>query len=70
MNDGLKVAALVPVYNERETIVPVLERLLPVCEGILVVDDGSRDGSAGGGSAGRCSPLRRPAPASRSRSCS
>jgi len=46
MNDGLKVAALVPVYNERETLVPLLERLLPVCEGILVVDDGSRDGSA------------------------
>ncbi len=43
--DGLKVAALVPVYNERETILPLLERLAPFAEGILVVDDGSTDGS-------------------------
>jgi len=42
-----KVSVVVPVYNEASTIVPVLERLMelyPQYE-IIVVDDGSTDGS-------------------------
>ncbi len=46
MTDGLKIAALVPVYNEVETLGPLLERLLPWVERVQVVDDGSNDGSA------------------------
>ena len=46
------LSILVPLYNEEEFIVPLLERVLaaPLPEGmareILVVDDGSTDGSA------------------------
>ena len=46
MTDGLRIAALVPVYNEAETLGPLLERLLPWVERVQVVDDGSNDGSA------------------------
>jgi glycosyltransferase involved in cell wall biosynthesis len=46
MSDSLKIAALVPVYNEAETLGPLLERLLPFVERVLIVDDGSTDGSA------------------------
>jgi dolichol-phosphate mannosyltransferase len=47
------ISVVLPVYNERETLPALLERLLPVldesCEGafeVVFVDDGSRDGSA------------------------
>jgi glycosyltransferase involved in cell wall biosynthesis len=35
--------AVMPAYNEEKTIVGVLERLLPLADYIIVVDDGSRD---------------------------
>ncbi len=40
---------IVPTYNERENIDPLLERLLALPHGldVLVVDDGSPDGTAG-----------------------
>ena len=39
---------IVPTYNERENIDPLLERLtaLPFGLDVLVVDDGSPDGTA------------------------
>ena len=44
-----RLSILVPAYNERETIVPVLERLtsivLPIPREIIVVNDGSTDGT-------------------------
>jgi len=47
MPDQLSI--VVPVYNERATIAAVLERLLtidlPIPREIIVVDDGSRDGT-------------------------
>jgi dolichol-phosphate mannosyltransferase len=38
---------IVPTYNERDNLVPVVERLLalPVCVDLLVVDDNSPDGT-------------------------
>ncbi len=44
--DGFRVGALVPVYNEAETLGPLLDRLKREVEMVLVVDDGSSDGSA------------------------
>ena len=44
----MRVWAVIPVMNEREAIAHTLEALLPdVCEGAIVVDGGSRDGTAG-----------------------
>ena len=43
--DGFRVGALVPVFNEAETLGPLLERLKREVETVLVVDDGSSDGS-------------------------
>src|SRR4030095_13732142 len=47
MPDQLSI--VVPVYNERATIAAVIERLLaidlPIAREIIVVDDGSRDGT-------------------------
>ncbi len=46
------LSVLVPLYNEEEFVAPLIERVLeaPLPEGmereIIVVDDGSRDGSA------------------------
>src|SRR5713101_3784000 len=37
--------AVVPVYNEEATVVSVLERLQPLVDEIVVVDDGSTDRS-------------------------
>jgi polyisoprenyl-phosphate glycosyltransferase len=48
-----KVSAILPVYNERENLDTLMQRLPPVLDGatdgsfeIVFVDDGSRDGSA------------------------
>ncbi|HEY7269060.1 MAG TPA: glycosyltransferase family 2 protein, partial [Dehalococcoidia bacterium] len=35
--------AVMPAYNEEKTVVGVLERLLPLADDIIVVDDGSSD---------------------------
>jgi glycosyltransferase involved in cell wall biosynthesis len=42
-----KLSVLMPVYNERHTIVEILQRVraVPVPKEISVVDDGSRDGT-------------------------
>ncbi len=43
----MKVSVVIPVYNERDTVKEVVERVcrLPIEKEVLVVDDGSRDGS-------------------------
>src|SRR4051794_16302912 len=44
---SVKVSFLVPVYNEERTVATVIERLreLPLDSQIVVVDDGSTDGT-------------------------
>jgi len=44
----LRLSVLVPVYNERETVIPILEKVLAVelPKEVILVDDGSTDGSA------------------------
>jgi len=46
--DG-KISIVIPVYNERNTILEVIERVraLPLCKEIIVVDDCSTDGTRG-----------------------
>jgi glycosyltransferase involved in cell wall biosynthesis len=46
--DGLTVSFLIPTYNEESTVADVVERVrrLPFDRQILVVDDGSTDGTA------------------------
>ena len=39
--------AVVPVYNEEATVLDVLDRLEPLADDIIVVDDGSSDRSRG-----------------------
>ena len=43
----MKLSVIVPVYNERETIRPILEIInsVPLTKEIVVVDDGSGDGT-------------------------
>jgi len=41
----MKKIALIPVYNEEGTLLPVLESLAPLVDRIVLVDDGSRDSS-------------------------
>jgi glycosyltransferase involved in cell wall biosynthesis len=49
MSDQRLLSVIVPVFNERETVRPAVERLLktelPVPLEVIVVDDGSTDGS-------------------------
>jgi dolichol-phosphate mannosyltransferase len=51
MSDG-EISVVIPVFNERDNLRPLLDALVPVLEGlqrrfeVLLVDDGSRDGSA------------------------
>ncbi|MCC6729672.1 MAG: glycosyltransferase family 2 protein [Chthonomonadales bacterium] len=44
---GYVLSVLVPVYNERETILEILSRVrdVPITKEIVVVDDGSTDGT-------------------------
>lgn len=48
MSKHLKVLALIPTYNERENILPLVKEILSLSEdfGVLVVDDDSPDGTA------------------------
>lgn len=41
----MKVAALIPAYDEAPRIAAVVSGLLPIVARVLVVDDGSRDGT-------------------------
>jgi glycosyltransferase involved in cell wall biosynthesis len=41
----MKKIALLPVYNEQATLVPVLDAISPHVDCLVVVDDGSSDGS-------------------------
>lgn len=40
------IAVVIPVYNHREGVRPVVQRALSQCGTVIVVDDGSTDGSA------------------------
>ena len=44
----MKVSVVIPVFNEKDTVREVVERVcrLPIEKEVLVVDDGSRDGSS------------------------
>jgi glycosyltransferase involved in cell wall biosynthesis len=57
------ISVIVPVYNEEQTVVPLLERLLavsmPADREVLVINDGSTDGTeAGLNELARRQPLR------------
>lgn len=41
--DPKKIVALIPVFNEESNIVELLEHLAPLCDGIIILDDGSTD---------------------------
>jgi glycosyltransferase involved in cell wall biosynthesis len=43
---GMKLAVVIPAYNEAATIANVALRASRVCERVIVVDDGSQDGTA------------------------
>ena len=40
------IAVVIPVYNHREGLRDVVQRVLNQCRTVIVVDDGSTDGSA------------------------
>ncbi|MBI5370090.1 glycosyltransferase family 2 protein [Candidatus Uhrbacteria bacterium] len=39
----MKLIAVIPAYNEEQTLADVLKRARPFVDGLIVVDDGSRD---------------------------
>ena len=43
----IKIGALIPAYNEEREIAWVVERTLPFVQEVLVVNDGSKDNTAG-----------------------
>lgn len=47
MPDRPRSIAVVPAYNEEATVAAVLERLYPLVDELVVVDDGSTDGTKG-----------------------
>jgi glycosyltransferase involved in cell wall biosynthesis len=47
VSGGVRAVAAVPAFNEAATIVTVIEGLRDVVDHVLVVDDGSTDGTAG-----------------------
>ncbi len=51
----MKTIAVIPAWNEEETIGAVLDRLLPCVDAVIVVDDGSTDRS---GEIARCKNVR------------
>ena len=42
---SMRTIILLPVYNEGPTLPAVLEALVPACDAVIAVDDGSRDDS-------------------------
>lgn len=42
---GIRTVAVVPAYNEEATVAAVLDRLYPLVDELVVVDDGSVDGT-------------------------
>jgi glycosyltransferase involved in cell wall biosynthesis len=42
---GVRTVAVVPAYNEEATVAAVLDRLYPLVDELVVVDDGSTDGT-------------------------
>lgn len=56
----MKLSVIIPVYNEQETIHQILERVaaVPVEKEIIVVDDGSSDGTAESLAASQLKDLR------------
>ncbi len=42
----VRVLTALPVYNERRHVMPVLDEVRPYCDEVLVVDDGSTDGTS------------------------
>ena len=46
MSIMIKALTALPVYNEVKHVLPVLYEVLRYCSDVLVVDDGSRDGTA------------------------
>ena len=46
--EGVRLSVLMPVYNERQTVAAIVERVLAVKipKEIIIVDDGSTDGTA------------------------
>lgn len=44
---GLRLSVIIPVFNERQTIAEIIRRVrsVPISKEIIVVDDGSRDGT-------------------------
>jgi len=43
----MKILTALPVYNEASHVAHVLEQVRAYCQDVLVIDDGSRDGTAG-----------------------
>lgn len=49
MNENIDLSIVVPVYNEEDSIVPFLEKTMPICDSlvdryeIIIVNDGSHD---------------------------
>ncbi|MCM8778017.1 MAG: glycosyltransferase, partial [Candidatus Omnitrophica bacterium] len=43
----MKLSVIIPVYNEKSTILKIIKRVedVPVEKEIIVVDDGSKDGT-------------------------
>jgi glycosyltransferase involved in cell wall biosynthesis len=42
----MRWSIVIPALNERATLRGLVERLVPVCDDLIVVDDGSTDGTA------------------------
>ncbi|MEN6407842.1 MAG: glycosyltransferase family 2 protein [Thermoguttaceae bacterium] len=45
--EGLRISVVVPVYNEKDTVVEIVRRIreVPIPKEIILVDDGSTDGT-------------------------
>ncbi len=47
MPEGLRISVVVPVYNEKATLVEIVRRIrnVPIAKEVILVDDGSTDGT-------------------------